>query len=86
MIKLVARPEKIKMLYEDDRTIKVIELMRIASAIRYNNILQLQVLEAEYFNPSLLFHLIINHAASLFEGIKTFFALGRFLKDLESFK
>ncbi|MHB8095459.1 MAG: hypothetical protein ACYDH0_11025 [Candidatus Aminicenantales bacterium] len=86
MIKLVAKPEKIKSIYENERIIKAIELMRIASAIRYNNILQMQVFEAKDINLSLLFHLMINHAASLFEGIKTFFELGRFLKDLESYQ
>ena len=86
MIKRIAKPEKVKTMHEDNRVITAIQLMRIVATIRYNNIAQIKIMEDKDYDVSIHIQLIFNHAASLYEGIKTFFKLGIFLKDLESFK
>ncbi len=85
MIAIIAKPEVIAQIRNEELFVKLILLMRIASAIRYNNILQMKIMEDEKYSVSLHFYLISNHVASLYEGIKKFFSLGFYLKGLSKY-
>ena len=86
MIKLIARPELLSKLHIEERLIKAIQLLRIIGAIRYNNILQVKLMRDPDYNVAHHIHLLNIHAASLYEGIKTFCKLCRSLKDMEYYQ
>jgi hypothetical protein len=86
MIKLIANPDKLPQLETDERTIIAIQLMRMLKAIRYNNIIQAKIVSESDDETAFHLHMLYNHAASLYEGIKTLVGLYRHFKDLDYFK
>ena len=65
---------------------EAIQLCRILSAIQYNKVIYAQLSKSKDFSTNLQLHLIINHGAALYEGIKKFITLKNRLKNLRSYK
>jgi hypothetical protein len=60
--------------------------MRMLETIRYNNIIQARLFSESDDETAFHLHMLYNHAASLYEGIKTLVSLYKYLKDLDYFK
>ena len=72
MKKIIVKKEFLPSMIDSIDFITATQLGRIAGSIRYNNILQALISKDEDVNTSLHFYLLLNHAALVYEGIKTF--------------
>jgi len=93
MKKIVVKKEYLPSIKNDKRFINAIQLGRILGAIRYNKILHAEISKDKEANTSLQLHLLLNHAALVYEGITTFKKtksnfenLGYYKKNLDKIK
>lgn len=84
MLHCIVREELLPTIKDNNKFINAIQLSKILSAIRYNQMIYLIVTEKDT-NSSIGFHLFLNQAALLFEGIKTFELLKSEFESLESY-
>ena len=86
MKSIVVKREYLPSIANQDKFINAIQLGRIVGAIRCNNILQGEKIADDESNLTLRVYLLLNHAALLFEGIKTFHGAKSDYADLPYYK
>ncbi len=86
MKKIVVKKEYLPSIKNDKRFINAIQLGRILGAIRYNKILHAVISKDKEANTSLQLHLLLNHAALVYEGITTFKRTKSNFENLDYYK
>ena len=86
MKKIVVKKEYLPSIKNDKRFINAIQLGRILGAIRYNKILHAEISKDKEANTSLQLHLLLNHAALVYEGITTFKKTKSNFENLDYYK
>lgn len=86
MKKIVVKEEYLLSIKNEKNFITAIQLGRMLGAIRYNKILHVQVIEDEEMSTSLKLHILLIHAAYLFESIKKFNETKSNFENLENYK
>jgi len=86
MIRLILKRGLLPDLKDEEKLIYAIQLSRILSSLRYNQIIHEKIFEKDNGNTNIQLNLLINHAAVLCEGIKKFETLKAKLVSLDAYK
>lgn len=71
MEKMILKQEALAAVRNDEKFLRIVQLMRILGTIRYNQIIYVQIEEAG-LKTNLKFFILMNLAAALYEGISKF--------------
>lgn len=86
MKRLIVKRELLPEINNAEIFINALQLSRILSSLRYNQIIYVLLIEKADINTSIQLNLLINHAALLCEGIKKFKTYEEGLRYLETYK
>jgi len=86
MKRLILKRELLPDIKDEEKLINAIQLSRILSSLRYNQIIYAKIIETDSVSTSIQLNLLINHAAVLCEGIRKFKTLKAKFEGLETYK
>lgn len=86
MIHYIVKKEFLPLIKDNKEFFIAIQLSRILSAIRYNNVIFAKLINEVDIHSGIGFYLFFNHAALIFEGIKTFNCMKSKTSHLETYK
>ena len=86
MIRSIVKKELLPSIKNNQEFITAIQLSRILSALRYNQVIYEKLIDEDDIFSNIYLNLLYNHVAFIFEGIRTFKKLESKLKNLECYK
>jgi hypothetical protein len=86
LIRSVVKKELLSSIKNNQEFITAIQLSRILSAVRYNNVIFAKLIDENDIFSNIYLNVFFNHAALIYEGVKTFVKLKPKLENLETYK